>query len=136
MKTFKFRSFVFVIVIVLCPSFVISLFERENRRVELKSNQIYPLASLPYRRDTSTRIVFIGQQGERLSLTCNIRYSQRNNRCSDDYFYVGYDMNPLIRGAEYYCGQRSIKKNARPTSSRPVLVIGKRFIQNHLRIEI
>lgn len=127
MKTLKIGAISFAVVGILCPVFVISLFERENRSVNLRSNQVYALKSLPFRRNTSTRVAFVGQQGDRLSLICNINYSQRNRRCIDDYFYVGYDLNPQIRGAEYYCGRKTIKKKSRSTSRRPVLVVGKLF---------
>lgn len=102
-----------------------------NNRVELESNVVYPLESLPYKRRTSTRVEIIGKKGDSLSLVCNINFSRtcRDGRrmrdgCCADYFYVGYNLDENIQRAERFCGEREIKRNSRKTSGRPVLVVG------------
>lgn len=131
----------FVLISIKC---VESLFERQNKRIDLQTNVTFPLKSLKYQRDSSTRVVFVGQPGDRLALDCNINFSKCRRRggrnrgcrpggCSDDYFYVGYDTNSRIRGAEYYCGKKTIRKKSRLTTNRrdgrPVLVVGKKRIE-------
>lgn len=134
----KINSVLAVFMVILNSIIVQGLFELENRRIDLQSNARFPLASLRHRRGESTRVAFVGQRGDRLSLVCNINFSTdcrrpsffhtiktRRGRCCDDYFYVGFNLDPDIRGAEYFCGQKTIRKNSRNTSGRPVLVVGK-----------
>lgn len=120
-----------------------SLFERLNYQVDLQPNATYPLKSVSYRRNSQTRVAFVGEPGTHLSLVCNINFSKCRRRggvrrsrecrpggCSDDYFYIGRNLNSRIRGAEYYCGKRTIRKRSRITEAtqRPVLVVGKNLI--------
>lgn len=133
MIALKIQVIVAVTIINLNLSIVECWFERSNYRVDLESNTVFPLRSLPYQAGTSTRVAFVGQRGDRLSLVCNINFSRgcgrrnsasRRRRCCDDFFYVGLNLNPNIRGAERWCGRQTIRKNSRPTTGRPVLVIG------------
>lgn len=119
------QGILFCVVVILCPSFVIGLFERMNRRIDLRTNQVYRFQALPYVRGASTRLAFVGQPGDYLYIVCNIVYSQKNGKCSDDYFYIAYDLDPKIRNSEFYCGHRQISKVSRQTSGAPVLVVGK-----------
>lgn len=135
-----------VIISILNVLSVKSLFERANTRIDLQSNAVFPLESLPHRRGSSTRVAFVGQKGDRLSLVCNINFSMgcrrssfldttvfRRGQCCDDYFYVGFNLQPNIQGAQYFCGQKTIRKNSRQTSGRPVLVIGKMISLSFLK---
>lgn len=99
------------------------LFEYGNFRVDVKANGIYRFKSLPWRRATTTRVLVVGEVGQRLYLSCEIAYKAgRNNQCSNDYFYVVYNKDAQIRGAEYYCGRsKSIKKQSKTTTKRPVI---------------
>lgn len=130
MRVIHIRWILFVIVAIVCPSLVFGLFERMNRQVTLGPNQVYRFQALPYAKSSSTRIAFVGTPGHYLSLVCNIVYSQRNNRCSDDYFYVAYDLDPYIRNSEYYCGHRQVRKTSKQTTGAPVLAVGKLFQMN------
>lgn len=137
-----------VVIAVFGINGVESLFKRLNYQVSLGTNATYSLYSEPYRRNSQTRVAFVGQPGDRLSLVCNINFSKckhrhgvrrshRNHRhrtcrpggCSEDYFYVGYSLNRRIRGFKYYCGKKTIRKKSRLRRRRPVLVIGKSLIE-------
>lgn len=133
-------EYVFIFAIsFLKPLIVNGLFEQGDKTLSVFPNSSFPLVNFPYRKRTksSTRVVLVGQPGERLQLVCDIRFSRRcskSNRrrrssrrcqCSDDYFYIGFDLDPQIRGARYYCGKRTIRKSSRLTSGQPVLVVGK-----------
>lgn len=138
MITIKLQVIVVITVIILNLLIVECWFERSNYRVDLESNTVFPLKSLPHQRGTSTRVLFVGPQNNSLSLICNINFSKgcsrngifgreitRRNQCCDDYFYVGFNRDPNIRGAERFCGKKTIRKNSRKTNGRPVLVVGK-----------
>lgn len=133
-----------ITIIILNLSIANGWFERSNNQVDLQPNAVFPIKSPRYQRDTSTRIAFVGPVGAKLSLTCNINYSKgcrrgtiystqttRRGQCCDDFFYVGFDLDPNIRGALRYCGRWDeytrrgpIRATSRPTSGQPVLVIG------------
>lgn len=134
----KLQVIVVITVIILNLLIVECWFERSNYRVDLESNTVFPLKSLPHQRGTSTRVLFVGKQNNSLSLICNINFSKgcsrnsifgrsitRRGQCCDDFFYVGFNRDPNIRGAERFCGKKTIRKNSRKTTGRPVLVVGK-----------
>lgn len=121
-------------------------FPTSNYRVDLQKNTVFPLKSVPYqrgigRRLATTRVAFIGQRGQRLSLKCNINFSKgcrrsdcgpiitRPGKCCDDFFYVGFNLNPRIQGARRFCGRRTIRQVSQPAQNtadgRPVLIIGE-----------
>lgn len=100
------------------------LFERQDDIINLAANSEQTIRSIGYRKRSSTRVTVFGEVGQTISLICRISFSQRSRGCSDDYFYVGYNLNPRIQGARYYCGQRALRKSSRPTTGVPVLVIG------------
>lgn len=126
---FQRNSFALLLVgvVLLQFTFVESLFEYGNYQIDLPTGTNYPLQSKRYRRHSSTRVVFRSDPGTRLHLVCNINFSRKNHRCSDDYFYVGYNSNPHIKGAKYYCGRRTIRKKSLATNGRPIIVVGKTF---------
>ncbi|XP_055319549.1 uncharacterized protein LOC129577112 [Sitodiplosis mosellana] len=144
MIAFKIQVITVIAVIIVNVSIVNGWFERSNYRVDLESNAVFPLKSLPYQRGSSTRVVFVGQSGANLTLICNINFSKgcrrcdffgdttitRRGSCCDDYFYVGYNLDPNIQGAERFCGVKTIQKNSRQTSGRPVLVIATSATRN------
>lgn len=140
MFAYKIHAIVAVTLTLLNLLIVEAWFERSNYRVDLESNAVFPLKSLPYQRGTSTRVVFVGPAGSRMSLVCNINFSKgcrrsdwfgsstisRRRQCCDDYFYVGFNLNRNIRGAERFCGKRNIRKNTQRGANRqPVIVVGK-----------
>lgn len=100
------------------------LFERQDDIINLAANSERTIKSIGYRKRSSTRVTVFGEVGQTISLICRISFSRRSRGCSDDYFYIGYNLNPTIRGARYYCGQRTLRKSSRPTSGVPVLVVG------------
>lgn len=127
MGIININRIIFFVVVILCPSDVFGLFERMNRQIDLKTNQMYRFQALPYVRGASTRLIFVGQTGDYLYLVCNIVFSQKNGKCSDDYFYVAYDKDPKLRNSEYYCGHRQVIKTSKYTTGAPVLGVGKTF---------
>lgn len=117
---------IFVIIISLIP-LINGLFERRDQVINLRAGASRKIKSLSYRewsRD-STRVTIRGQVGQRLSVSCKIKFSRQRGRCSNDYFYIGYDRHPRIKGAKYYCGKRTVNAKSKRTTGRPVLVIGE-----------
>lgn len=115
-----------VVTILLLLPLISGLFERQDVTLNIAAGSQRNVKSISYRKRSSTRVTLLGQIGERLSLTCRIRFSRlRGYGCSDDYFYIGYDRNSKIKGAQYYCGRRTISVNSLPTTGAPVIVIGK-----------
>lgn len=141
MLLLNIQLFAVVTVIFLNLSVANGWFERSNYQVDLQPNAIFPLESLLHRRDSSYRVAFVGPVGTNLFMICHINYSRgclrgrritRRGRCCDDFFYVGYDLHPNIRGAIRYCGiwdetrreKKPIIATSRPTIGQPVLVVG------------
>lgn len=112
------------------------LFERQDDIINLAANSEQTIESIGYRKKSSARVTVLGEVGQTISLVCRISFSRRSRGCSDDYFYIGYNLNPTIRGARYYCGQRTLRKSSRPTSGVPVLVIGNMSKNNHSKIYV
>lgn len=118
-------------------------FEPYSEDVTLKIGDDFKVSSLPYRRLLYTRRVYRAPAGYNVFARCNINFyavrvksiesnffewidtkslrSQPINsqKCLDDFFYMGTNDNFRMLGAEFYCGQGSVKRSA------PIISIGE-----------
>lgn len=141
MKTIGFCIILFGLIAI--PLIHSELFDLRDDIVRVPANSRRTINSIGYSKNSSTRVTVLGETGQRLSLRCQIHFSQmtrraaqyyrRRTRCSNDYFYIGYDRHPRIVGAQYYCGNKTVTAQSVPTSGRPALVIGKIFNVKYLR---